>query len=73
MSDENKTPTWIIWDTRTEEIMRVVQCKYSMVTMSGHWSNQWEFEQWIVPSKRNDKPKPERKTPDPLDDYDERS
>lgn len=34
---------WIVYEEKTNRIIRVVTCEESMVTMSGEWSNQYTF------------------------------
>lgn len=37
---------YIVYHRITGELVRVVDCKASMVTMTGQWSNQYEFVSW---------------------------
>lgn len=38
--------TYVIWDRNTKEIIRVVICCPLQITMTGSWSNQYEYKKW---------------------------
>lgn len=43
----NAKNLWIVFNPKSKELIRIVECSEFMVMLGEEWSNQYEYIRWI--------------------------